>query len=322
MHEFTSISVSSYDAASLADKLTEKSAAGWDVVAIVPAGTNITAYLSREGGAAEAAPSWDATAVGDDTTEAVSSDDAPAEVATSSYVAEEVEAVEEPAPVWEPEPVAEEPAPAQEPAGWAVAPEPASPAPPSVGVAETSPEPTPYPNTSSGDTSSGYSTPETTEVPDTGYVGEPQLGSTTAGYDAGTTSYDTGTTGYDTGTSSGTTPVPNTGYDTAATTEPSAPTTDVGASSGYDTGEPATAATGYDAGATSEPAAGESAAGAGTEAASASTAEQATPATASAAPAGWYADPSGRYELRYWDGNQWTEHVSRAGQQYTDPPVA
>ena len=39
-------------------------------------------------------------------------------------------------------------------------------------------------------------------------------------------------------------------------------------------------------------------------------------------PAGWYADPAGRYELRYWDGSAWTEHVSRAGQQYTDPPVA
>ena len=42
----------------------------------------------------------------------------------------------------------------------------------------------------------------------------------------------------------------------------------------------------------------------------------------SAVPAGWYADPSGRFDLRYWDGNAWTEHVSRAGQQYTDPPVA
>jgi hypothetical protein len=47
----------------------------------------------------------------------------------------------------------------------------------------------------------------------------------------------------------------------------------------------------------------------------------ATPATPSV-PAGWYADPAGRYELRYWDGSAWTEHVSRAGQQYTDPPVA
>jgi len=45
-------------------------------------------------------------------------------------------------------------------------------------------------------------------------------------------------------------------------------------------------------------------------------------AVESAVPAGWYADPSGRYELRYWDGNAWTEHVSRAGQQFTDPPVA
>ena len=47
------------------------------------------------------------------------------------------------------------------------------------------------------------------------------------------------------------------------------------------------------------------------------------PAPAAAAvPAGWYADPAGRYELRYWDGGTWTEHVSRAGQQFTDPPVA
>ncbi len=46
------------------------------------------------------------------------------------------------------------------------------------------------------------------------------------------------------------------------------------------------------------------------------------PAPEPAVPAGWYADPSGRYELRYWDGAAWTEHVSRAGQQFTDPPVA
>lgn len=49
---------------------------------------------------------------------------------------------------------------------------------------------------------------------------------------------------------------------------------------------------------------------------------QAAPAAASGVPANWYADPSGRFELRYWDGNQWTEHVSRGGQQFTDPPVA
>jgi hypothetical protein len=39
-------------------------------------------------------------------------------------------------------------------------------------------------------------------------------------------------------------------------------------------------------------------------------------------PAGWYADPSGRFEQRYWDGGTWTEHVARGGAQYTDPPVA
>ena len=40
------------------------------------------------------------------------------------------------------------------------------------------------------------------------------------------------------------------------------------------------------------------------------------------APAAWYPDPSKRFELRYWNGTAWTEHVSRAGQQFTDPPVA
>lgn len=48
---------------------------------------------------------------------------------------------------------------------------------------------------------------------------------------------------------------------------------------------------------------------------------QTTAAPTPSVPAGWYSDPSGRYELRYWDGTEWTEHVSRAGQQYTDPPV-
>ena len=38
-------------------------------------------------------------------------------------------------------------------------------------------------------------------------------------------------------------------------------------------------------------------------------------------PADWYKDPSGRYEYRYWDGQKWTEHVSRAGTVYKDPPT-
>jgi hypothetical protein len=46
------------------------------------------------------------------------------------------------------------------------------------------------------------------------------------------------------------------------------------------------------------------------------------PAPVVTTPAGWYPDPSGRFELRYWDGTQWTEHVARGGQQFTDPPTA
>lgn len=37
-------------------------------------------------------------------------------------------------------------------------------------------------------------------------------------------------------------------------------------------------------------------------------------------PARWHADPSRRHELRFWDGEQWTEHVSDHGQTSTDPP--
>ena len=47
MQEFSSISVSSYEAGVLADRLTEQSSEGWDVVAIVPTGSTVTAYLSR-----------------------------------------------------------------------------------------------------------------------------------------------------------------------------------------------------------------------------------------------------------------------------------
>jgi hypothetical protein len=37
-----------------------------------------------------------------------------------------------------------------------------------------------------------------------------------------------------------------------------------------------------------------------------------------AAPAGWFADPGRRHELRYWDGQRWTEHVSDRGTQAVD----
>lgn len=49
------------------------------------------------------------------------------------------------------------------------------------------------------------------------------------------------------------------------------------------------------------------------------------PVTASApstpqVPANWYPDPSKRYELRYWNGTAWTEHVATGGVQSIDPP--
>jgi Protein of unknown function (DUF2510)/Domain of unknown function (DUF4234) len=34
---------------------------------------------------------------------------------------------------------------------------------------------------------------------------------------------------------------------------------------------------------------------------------------------GWHPDPSGQHELRYWDGQTWTDHVSDGGQQATEP---
>ncbi len=39
------------------------------------------------------------------------------------------------------------------------------------------------------------------------------------------------------------------------------------------------------------------------------------------APDGWYADPTGRHEERYWAG-EWSEHVSDGGVPATDPLAA
>ncbi len=181
MQEFSSISVSSYEAGSLPDQLTEKSSDGWNVVSIVPTGNTITAYLSR------AARSVSTPIV----------DDLPTipepEVAipTVAEPAVATPSVPDAAPTL---PTTSVSSPVDEPAGWAIHPEAVS--------------------------------------------------------------------------------------DTIATS-----VTEVAA--------------------TVEPAPAEQAA-----------------ASAAGAPAGWYSDPSSRFELRYWDGNQWTEHVSRTGQQYTDPPVA
>jgi hypothetical protein len=184
MQEFSSISVSSYEAGALTEQLGEQSRAGWSVVAIVPTGSTVTAYLSRDaqGGDDDHEPVAHATpATPESTTEA--SDDAASAAEPSA------------APT---DPVGEAP-------GWAAG---------------------------STDATASSDSPDADDH--------------------------------------------FTVADEPAAAEPSATT--------------ATSTT--------------------------------TAADAGAAPAGWYADPSSRFELRYWDGSQWTEHVSRAGQQYTDPPVA
>jgi Protein of unknown function (DUF2510) len=203
MQEFESISASSYDPSALATKLTAKAAEGWKVVAIVPTGGDVTAYVSRESDAA-AEPN-----------EAV-------EVVENEAVEVEPVAADEETPEPEPEKIEEESQPAvSEPSGWAIAPEPAAPA-------------------------SEPSVPAAAVIPS---------------------------------------------YQPTITPTP----------------------------ATSPSAMGPSAV---SPAAAAPAASVAPAAPTPAVPAGWYADPAGRFELRYWDGTTWTEHVSRTGQQFTDPPVA
>ena len=42
-------------------------------------------------------------------------------------------------------------------------------------------------------------------------------------------------------------------------------------------------------------------------------------ATPPMVPAGWYADPAGRHEYRYWDGTYWTAGVADGGITAADP---
>ena len=50
------------------------------------------------------------------------------------------------------------------------------------------------------------------------------------------------------------------------------------------------------------------------------TAQPASGGAVPSVPANRYKDPSGRFEMRYWNGTQWTEHVATAGKQSVDPP--
>jgi ribonuclease E len=239
MQEFSSISVSSYEAAALAGKLTEQAADGWNVVAIVPTGSTVTAYLSR--------PTT--------TTSVATTTDEPKPAAATETPTQD-------------EPKAEHAGTAQT-------------------VAQTVAE------TENAETENA----ETENA-------EPAGATTTASAAA----------------SAHVTPsLPERGTGSSPVDEPAGWALQPESAGSAATAAPATAApaSATPASATPASAAPPSATPASTTAASAS-----TTAAAAAAPAGWYADPSSRYELRYWDGNQWTEHVSRGGQQFTDPPVA
>jgi Protein of unknown function (DUF2510) len=247
MQEFESISASSYDPSALATKLTAKAAEGWSVVAIVPTGGDVTAFVTREkGGDSDTAKADDATPAAETKPETKADTAITTAVETIDAVGESKQDDDEPSSPSLVLPAKSEPASdpkpetATEPAGWAVAPEPAA--------TPTTPEPT------------GVQ-PAVTIQPATTY--EP---ATSPGYQPA--------------------PAPTPASATPASTTPAA----------------ATPAAATPAAATPEPVA--------------------PAAAAPAVPAGWYADPAGRFELRYWDGSTWTEHVSRAGQQFTDPPVA
>ena len=56
MVEYSSVSASSYDPASLVAKLNASAEEGWDVVSIVPTGGDVTAFLRRDGGPVDEAP--------------------------------------------------------------------------------------------------------------------------------------------------------------------------------------------------------------------------------------------------------------------------
>jgi hypothetical protein len=45
-----------------------------------------------------------------------------------------------------------------------------------------------------------------------------------------------------------------------------------------------------------------------------------TPVVAAGPQAGWYPDPYSRHELRYFDGTQWSDHISDAGVPGIDSP--
>jgi hypothetical protein len=48
---------------------------------------------------------------------------------------------------------------------------------------------------------------------------------------------------------------------------------------------------------------------------------QPTPSSPDIVPSGWYPDPSGRHEQRYWHDGRWTAHVGDGGRRSTEVPT-
>ena len=294
MQEFSSISVSSFEAGTLADQLTEKSREGWEVAAIIPTGTTVTAYLRRA--ADESAVVGESATASDRATaseSATASDSATADDAglpgTEGGVVDEQLVVAS---------VSDE-----------------------LGAADTA-----------------------EQIEDdlaAGTADEPTVGDDLGSADGGSPEAALDEVAPDTAAAQVDEPAaaaePAQGGDDDIAALAAAAAAEAETPNDRPEDEPGGwAATGTATDTTSEPAPDDSAGATAaatqeaapesseaTTAAAGAASDTSTAATSTgAAPAGWYADPSGRFELRYWDGSQWTEHVSRAGQQFTDPPVA
>jgi Protein of unknown function (DUF2510) len=250
MHEYSSVSASSYDPGALVAKLNEAAADGWDVVAIVPTGGDVSAFLRRSAGAEATATTGDPTGE--------------MEMAGAAVAAEAAAEAPETAAVGE---------------GWAGG---------EVAAADAA--------LSDAGAEATDGVESATDVIDVVEVTEVPAAAGAAGEAA----------------------------EAAAVDEPAgwAVAPDAAGEAAPVAEEIPVVATGA-AAAAAEPVAAEPVAAEPSPAPAPAPAPEPAPAPAPVVttPAGWYPDPSDRYELRYWDGTQWTEHVARQGQQFTDPPV-
>jgi Protein of unknown function (DUF2510) len=293
--EFTSEHSSSYDVDGLIGKLNDRSAEGWDIVTIIPTGGDVTAFFKRE------LPSDD-----DDKADKADASDKKETVPVAGGLGSLAAGA---GTTHADKPASSDDKDADKPLSTVGAathdgPDALVGDAPAASAATSTPDPVKEPSgwavspevpAASTPSSPASTTPTvTTPVVTTPSVSTPSVSTPAAGAAPSPWSNSSASTA--------TTPSPS----SAATSEPMAP---IGAPASTPAAStPAAAATAPAASAPSP--------------APAPSAPTPAPAPVVTTPAGWYPDPSGRFEMRYWDGQQWTEYVSRAGQQYTDPPVA